>query len=276
MPGVGQMIRTFAIWAVAAVSMPAVAQAPAADDAGNRSAPLTIAARVTDAQAETLSTLHCSAGRDFCLRARRDGETGPWTLEIRDGPAAASAVPDRRVPLPVGEDAESEVYQIWPHVVHEASGSVLIGVERYRRAGFSGGGASETSLLLLRVTGDGEPEQVLSVQSGYTATIRACFSPADHRRLGDACQQQLEYSATLTLAATASAGRPRFDFAATARNFPRGARVEGWETRPLRRADRVWENDPACTYRRVFAFDAASGRYGPDRPPPDCSTYTLP
>lgn len=189
------------------------------------------------------------------------------------GPPRRSRPPDRAAE----RHPESELYQIWPHLVREASGAVLIGVERYRRAGFSGGGAGMTELFLLRLpTGGGEPEQVLSVQSGYTATIRACFSPADHRRLGNACHQQLEYAGTLILEPNASAGRPRFGFTARARTFPRGSIVEGWETRPLRRADRVWENDPACSYRRTFSFDAASGRYAPDRPLPDCTTYALP
>lgn len=253
------------------------AQPPATDDAGNRIVPLRIAARVTPAEEETRSALRCNAERDLCLRARREGESGPWSLEIRDEPSADRAAPDRRIRLPAGDDPGSELYDIWPHLVHEASGAMLIGVARYRRAGFSGGGASMTELFLLRLpAGGGEPEQVLSVQSGYTATIRACFSEADYRRLGDACHQQLELAATLTLEPSASAGRPRFALAATARNFPRGSRVEGWELRPVRRADRAWENDPACSYRRVFSFDAANGRYAPDQPLPDCSTYTLP
>ena len=61
-----------------------------------------------------------------------------------------------------------------------------------------------------------------------------------------------------------------------ARSFPRGARTDESETRRFRRADLVWEPDPACSYRRSFAFDAASGHYAPDRPLPECSTYSLP
>lgn len=255
----------------------ALAQAPAVDDAGNRMAPLPVVARVTPAEGETRSALHCNAERDFCLRAKREGERGLWFLEIHDEPSADNAAPVRRLPLPASEDSESELYQIWPHLIPEAAGGMLIGVERYRRAGFSGGGAGATELLLLRLPpGGGETEQVLSVQTGYTASIRACFSRADHRRLGDACHQQLEFSARLGLEPNAAGGRPRFAFRASARTFPRGSLVEGWELRPLRRADRVWEADPACTYRRAFAFDGGSGRYVPDRPLPDCSTYTLP
>lgn len=253
------------------------AQPPAADSAGNRMRPLPVLRSVSAERAETLSALRCNAERDFCLRARREGESGPWVLEIHDEPSADAAAPERRLPLPAGEDPDSELYQIWPHLIAEASGAMLIGVERYRRAGFSGGGAGMTQLVLLRLpSGGGEAEQVLSVQTGYTATIRACFSEADYRRLRDACHQQLEFSALLGLEPAASGSRPRFSFTAAARAFPRGSLVEGWEIHPLRRADRVWERDPACSYRRIFAFDDASGRYAPDRPLPDCSTYSLP
>jgi len=271
------MIRTFALMAVAAAASPAIAQAPSRDEAQNWRVPLTIATRVTDTQAETLSARHCTVERDICLRARRSGETGPWTLDIQEGegPGAVTAEPDRSIPLPVGEDEESEVFQIWPRIIHEASGAMLVGVERYRRAGFSGGGASETTLLLFRVTGDGEPEQVLSVQSGYTAMIRACFTPQDYRSRG-VCHDEYELAGTLDLAPRSSGGRPALTLVVSSRSFPRGAREDSAERPRVPRADRVWEADPACTYRRTFAFDAATGRYAPDSPIPACDTYRLP
>lgn len=255
----------------------AVAQTATIDNAESRRVPLTIATRVTDSQAETLSARHCTVERDICLRARRNGETGPWTLDIQEGegPSAVTATPDRSIPLPVGLDAESEVYQIWPRIIHEASGAMLIGVERYRRAGFSGGGASETTLLLLRVTGDGEPEQVLSVQSGYTAMIRACFTAREYRSRG-VCHDEYILAGTLDLAPRAANGRPALSLVVNARSFPRGARQDSAERPVVPRRDRVWEADPACSYRRTFAFDAATGRYAPDSPIPECDTYRLP
>ena len=271
------IVRRSLTLGLALAASPLSAQS-ATDDAGNRMTPLPIVGRVTPEEEESRSSLHCNAERDFCLRARRDGERGPWFLEIHDEPSADRAAPGRRLPLPAGDDSENELFQIWPHLVPEASGAMLVGVERYRRAGFSGGGGSATTLLLLRLPpGGADVEEVLAVQTGYTATIRACFSQADYRRLGgDACHQQLELAATLTLEPGASAGRPRFAFAAASRSFPRGSRADSWEVRQVRRTDLVWEPDPACTYRRSFAFDAASGRYVPDQPLPDCSTYTLP
>jgi hypothetical protein len=226
--------------ALLVLSAAAGAQAPATDDAGNRMVPLRVVARVTPAQEETLSAMYCNAERDLCLRARRQGESGPWTLEIRDEPSANRAAPDRRIPLPVGEDAGSEVYQIWPRVIHEASGGMLVGVERYRRAGFSGGGASETTLLLLRVTGDGEPAQVLSVRSGYTATIRACFTEQDYRSRG-VCHDEYELAGTLALAPRASGGHPSLTLEVNSRTFPRGARGDSAERPRVPPRDRVWE-----------------------------------
>lgn len=254
-----------------------LAQSSSTDNDGARMVPLTIATRVTDAQAETLSARHCTVERDICLRARRNRETGPWTLDIQEGegPSAVTAAPDRSISLPAGQDAESEVYQIWPRIIHEATGAMLVGVERYRRAGFSGGGASETTLLLIRVTGDGEPEQVLSVQNGYTAMVRACFTPQEYRRRG-VCHDEYSLTGTLALAPRSFGGRPALSLAVSSRSFPRGARDDSSERARVPPADRIWEADPACSYRRTFAFDAATGRYAPDTPIPECDTYRLP
>lgn len=248
------------------------------DDAANRLVPLSAVAPVSAAQAETRSALHCTAARDFCLRAWRAGENGLWFLDLHDRlPPAPGGPPSRRLPLPAGEDPQGEIFEIWPHLVREASGALMIGVGRHRRVGFSGGGSGGTQLLLLRLaTNAAASEEVLDAPTGYTALIRACFSEADYRRLGRACHQELEFAGTLTLEPAAAGGRPRFALTTVARVFPRGSLVEGWEYRRPRRTDLVWQRDPACSYRRHFAFDAASGRYAPDRPLPECSAYRLP
>jgi len=247
-----------------------------ADDGGNRMLPMTVVIPVSDEQAETLSALRCTSARDLCLRAWRVSDGQQWTLDIHDRvPAGPNLAPARRIPLPAGENPDRETHRIWPHLVREASGALLIGVERYRTEGFSGGGAGATQLMLLRLaTAAAEPAEVLTVLTSYGAMIRACFSEADYNS-GRPCHQELELSGTLSLMPEAAAGRPRFDFATTARVFPRGSLREGWEYRRYRRADSVWERDPSCSYRRVFTFDAATGRYVPDRPLPECSNYAL-
>ena len=105
--------------------------------------------------------------------------------------------------------------------------------------------------------------------------LRACFSEADYSS-GRPCHQELEFSGVVSSAPTAVAGRPRLTFATTAQVFPRGSLREGWENRRYRQADSVWERVPACSYRRSFAAAPASGRYMPDRPLPECSTFSLP
>jgi hypothetical protein len=57
---------------------------------------------------------------------------------------------------------------------------------------------------------------------------------------------------------------------AQARTFPgRRSRLEDSTAAPrLRRSDLVWAPDPACSSRRIVAFDPAAGRYLPGRCPP--------
>ncbi len=246
--------------------------------AGDRITPLAVVIPVSGEQARTLSALLCNLGRDFCLRAWRASDDAPWTLDIHDRvPNSANLSPARRMALPAGEDPQAEELGIWPHLIQEASGALLIGVERLRRAGFSGGGAGQTELVLFRLeSAAAEPGEVLSVQTGYTSMIRACFSEAEYRRWGDACHDEYEFTGRLSLASAPASGRPRLVLRTTARSFPRGARAEQSDRTGLRRSDLVWEADPGCSYRRTFAFNAASGRYEPDRPLPECTTYQLP
>lgn len=254
----------------------AFAQRPDADDAGNRILPFAAVAPISDEAQETRSAVHCDAERSLCLQAWRGERTG-WTLDIHDGlPTRPNAAAPRRIPLPAGEDPDRETHAIWPHLVREASGALLIGIERHRTAGFSGGGAGATQTLLFRLTSPGaEPVEVLNVQTDYGAMIRACFSEDEYRNRG-VCHDEYEMTGTLAVAPATASGRPRFTFTAVARSYPRGARTDESETRRYRRADLVWEADPACSYRRVFTPDAATGLYAPDTPLPECSIYALP
>lgn len=242
---------------------------------GSRMVPMAAVDRVSGEQAETRSALHCVVARDFCLRAWREADGRAWTLDVHDRvPAGANVAPTRRIALPAGDNPDRETFAIWPNLIREESGALLVGVERQRTEGFSGGGASETRLVLFRLEpGAAEPAEVLTVQTGYSAMIRACFTEEEYRNRG-ACHDEYMLSGTIGLA-PGTAGRPRLALATRARSFPRGARAEEDRHR-LRRADLVWEPDPACSYQRTFAFNASSGRYEPDQPLPDCTTYQLP
>ena len=252
----------------------AAAQAPATASM----VPLRVAVPVSPETEEQRSAVYCVATRDFCLRAWREGQDdGHWFLDLHQRvPSGVAVTPVGRIALPAGEDPSRETHTIWPHLIREASGALLFGVLRTRTAGFSGGGAGETQLILLRqLPGAIEASEVLTVQTGYSAMIRACFTEAEYRTRG-ACHDEYELDGVLSLAAGAGGERPSLILTVAARSFPRGARREDSETRRLRRSDLVWEADPECSYRRSFAFSAASGRYEPNRPLPECTTYRLP
>ncbi|HYI64927.1 MAG TPA: hypothetical protein VEW71_08590 [Allosphingosinicella sp.] len=241
----------------------------AADGAGNRMVPFPAVAPVPPEDSNR-SARHCTSDRALCAVLRRDGEEAPWRLELsgRAGPARGFALPD--------QPGEREQLALWPHLVREAGGAVLIGIERTQRAWMSGGGGHAVRLRLARAqTGAAALESVLDAPIEGGAMIRACFAESDQRTRAGACHDEYELAGSLRLDPATREGRPRFLLTARARTFPgRRSRLEdSQESRRLRRSDLFWWNDPVCTYRRTFAFDAATARYAPDRALPDCGEY---
>ena len=255
-------------------------QAQVADRAGNRMEPLAVVRAVTPEEAAERSALHCTAARDLCLEARREGEEGPWFVLVHDRmPAGPEAAPARRIPVPESGESFGDEVAIWPHLVRDAAGATIVGAELYRRTGFSGGGAGETTLRLFALptpgSGDAaEPRVLLAIPYGYSAMIRACFGEEDMAARSGACHDELEYGASLLLDPATETGPPAFLYAAHARAYPRGALAEE-DRRTLAPADLVWEADPACSYRRRFAPDGDGG-YAPDAPLPGCDRYRIP
>lgn len=242
-----------------------------ADRAGNRIEALAI---VPDSAEEDRSAIACARdGR--CALLRGDGENGQWQLHMFDRRPGLDAVAAR--PLAVPDSAnEEERLSLWPHLVREANGALLVGILRTRSTGYSGGGASATRLTLMRLApGSAALAPILDVPAGGSAMIRACFGARDERRRAGACHDQYELSADLALAASTPAGRPRFLLTVRARTYPgRLDREEDSTTRPpLSRRSLVWAMDPRCTYTRILAFEPATGRYLPDTPLPDCDQY---
>jgi hypothetical protein len=149
-------------------------------------------------------------------------------------------------------------------------------VLRIRSTGYSGGGASATRLTLLRFAPGAEGlAPVLETPLGGSAMIRACFGRRDERNRAGACHDQYELVGNLTLDSANAGARPRFLLTTRARTYPGrlDRNADSTAAPPLRRRDLVWAADPACTYTRMFAFDAAAGGYAPDRPLPDCDQY---
>jgi hypothetical protein len=85
-------------------------------------------------------------------------------------------------------------------------------------------------------------------------------------------------SLLLPIVAAASIGTapPTLRYASAARYSPRGISrgVDSLTRPPLKKADLVWTDDPACTYSRTLRFDPTSGTYRPDVPLPACDQYT--
>ena len=258
----------FGLLLLIAAAQPSQRAESPADAAGNRMLAFPAVGPAPQDE-ETGSARHCAAARTWCAELRRD-EGGGWRLELAEGVAQP-----RAIALPA--DAESESFVIWPHLVREAGGAVLVGVLRTYRTGFSGGGARRTALLLVRAEpGGGAPALLLDIPLSGSAMIRACFAEADESARAGACHDEYALAGTLRLDPATAAGRPRFILTAAARTYP-GRRSRTAEApaaaAALRRSDLVWAPDPACTYRRALAFDSASGRYRPDSPLPDCPDY---
>ena len=257
--------------AAAAALLIGAAAPPVADSAGNRIAPFASVERALSADGEQSPfAVHCTADRRWCARLRRNEARDEWRLEVRDGAGEARGY------VLAGQEEGDARFAIRPELVREAGGAVLIQVERTRTTGFSGGGASATHVELVRaVPGAAAPGGVLDVPVRAGKDIRACFGERDRRARRDACSDQYEFAAALTLDPATRAGRPRFRLAAQARTYPGRRMLDADSTTapPLRRSDLVWAADPACSYRRRLAYDEAAGRYLPDAPIPDCADY---
>lgn len=253
-----------------ALTPPPLRGPPVADGAGNWSLAFEPQGPLP-ARGENRPVRYCIADRSWCAEIRRDGESGLWSLDIFE---RASAAP-RRLILS-GQEGGGVGFGLGRRLMREAGGAVLIAVERSRSTSFSGGGASASALLLVRAEPGAAPAvEVLDVPERGHATIRACFSRGDERARAGACHDEYELAGGFALDLATRAGRPRFILTASARTYPgRRSRSEDSATAPrLGRSDLVWAPDPACSYRRILAFDPASGRYLPDAPLPDCADY---
>jgi hypothetical protein len=266
--------RWLALPLLLAAAGPQRAPAPVADAAGNRMAAFAAVTAPRAADEREPFALHCTAERTaerrWCARLREDEGGSSWWLELSEG-----AAQPRRFDIAGPHDEES-AFAIRPQIVIEAGGAVLVGVERTRMTGYSGGGASATRLVMIRAEpGGGALRQVLEVPLRAMKEIRACFGPRDARRRRNACTDRYEFAGTLALDPATQAGRPHFLFSARARTWP-GRRSIGSDSTtapPLRPSDVRWVDDPICSYRRTFIFNARADAYLPNRPLPACADY---
>lgn len=219
--------------------------------------------------------LHCTADRSWCAEISRDVDQNISTLHVFAGtptgqpPAATFDLANS------GGDGD---YALWPSIVRVAGShpGVLVGVEHHVSTSYSGGGGGATQLELVQVTGD-TALSVLATPISGSVLIRACFGQRDFWLRRGACHDEYSFSGELTLDPTTAVGPPRLVLQTRATTFPAGALRAGDAARGrLRPRDLVTVPDPACSYRRIFAVDAASNAYAPNSPLPDCSDYTVP
>lgn len=178
------------------------------------------------------------------------------------------------------QDGETSV---WPRVLLPAdeSGAILVGVESFVSTGYSGGGASSSTLTLYRIWRDN-----VRTYSGYAlatpiaghALIRACFSEEDQRHRRDACHDEYQFNARFSLDRSVASGAPRLSYKALATSFPGSVSRDKDSTDgpPLRPEDIVYAVDSNCTYKSTFEFVPGPGVYKSIKGLPDCSNYTVP
>ena len=224
-----------------------------------------------EALVENLVLHRCTPDRDWCAELVRDGES--WLLEL------VGRAGERRIRFePPDREIGDPIFALWPHIVREGEGAVMVGLLASRRTGYSGGGALATRLILVRAEPDGpQAAAVLTVPVEGSSMVRACFSEEDMRLRREACHDDYQFSGTLTLAPGGTGGHPPLLLATRARTYP--GDVTRWEDSderpPLTRGDLVWADHPGCSYRRTFAFDPAARRYVPDAPLPDCGQFLV-
>jgi hypothetical protein len=219
---------------------------PVADQAGNRMEALT-----------QTGSRWCTADGAWCVESTEAGASsvhGATTLAL--GP-------------PVGSD-------VWPNIIRNADGSVVVGFIRRENQMFSGGGA-ETSELLLYSIANGAAQEAGALPYSGAASIRACFSEEHTRNRRDACHDEYDFTTRISLNEGAARGPAQILLETAATTFPgRVSRDEdSTERAPLQASDLARWVDATCSYRRTY-IRGADGRYAPDEPLPDCSQYLEP
>lgn len=236
----------------------------------------------------------CTRDGNWCVRVQPVAEEGkrPTVLEVLEKVPGQGKPHSYHVRIDVPQESE---LKLWPWIVRLAPGvgadedvidpqprarqNVLVGATVTFSMMYSGGGADASTLQLARVRhlqdGIQVDDDVLTVPWVGNAMIRACFSEQDIRQRAGACHDEYGFSAKLGLD-PAVQGMPVLRYQTVATRFPAGAsRFEDSLAKgPLKAKDLRTEQDPACSYSRLFRF--SEGRFHPDQPLPDCAGYTEP
>ncbi|MCI1092147.1 hypothetical protein MOQ21_12525 [Stenotrophomonas maltophilia] len=236
----------------------------------------------------------CTRDSNWCVRVQPVAEEGdrPTLLEVLEKGPGQGKPHTYHVSIDVPRESE---LSLWPWIVRLAPGmgsdetvtdpqqrtrqNVLVGGIVTFSTMYSGGGADASTLQLARVRHLQDDIQVdddvLTVPWLGNAMIRACFSEQDSKQRAGACHDEYGFSAKLALD-PAGQGMPVLRYQTVATRFPAGvSRFEDSLAKgPLKKKDLRTEQDPACTYTRLFHF--REGMFHPDQALPDCAGYTEP
>lgn len=236
----------------------------------------------------------CTRDGNWCVRVQPVAEEGdrPTVLEVLEKGPGQGKPHTYHVSIDVSQESE---LSLWPWIVRLAPGvgsdetvtdpqqrtrqNVLVGGIVTFSTMYSGGGADASTLQLARVRHLQDDIQVdddvLTVPWLGNAMIRACFSEQDSKQRAGACHDEYSFSAKLALD-PAGQGMPVLRYQTVATRFPAGvSRFEDSLAKgPLKKKDLRTEQDPACTYTRLFHF--RGGMFHPDQALPDCAGYTEP
>lgn len=236
----------------------------------------------------------CTRDGNWCVRVQPVAEEGdrPTVLEVLEKGPGQGKPHTYHVSIDVSQESE---LSLWPWIVRLAPGvgsgepvtdpqqrtrqNVLVGGIVTFSTMYSGGGADASTLQLARVRHLQDDIQVdddvLTVPWLGNAMIRACFSEQDSKQRAGACHDEYSFSAKLALD-PAGQGMPVLRYQTVATRFPAGvSRFEDSLAKgPLKKKDLRTEQDPACTYTRLFHF--REGMFHPDQALPDCAGYTEP
>jgi hypothetical protein len=222
---------------------------PVADQAGNRMEALT--------QVEDPYPRWCTADNAWCIDNAEPGARA-WNGETR---------------IPLGPLSGLDV---WPNIIRNSDGSVVVGFIRRENQMFSGGGAETSELLLYSIANGAAQEAGVLPYSG-AVSIRACFNEEDTRNRRDACHDEYDFATRISLNEGVASGPAQILLETAATTFPGpvSRNEDSTERAPLQASDLVRWVDAACSYRRTY-IRGADGRYAPNEPLPDCSQYLEP
>ncbi len=217
---------------------------PVADQAGNRMEALT-----------QNGARWCTADNAWCVETDESG------ARAVNGAATVA----------LGEPAD-----VWPNIIRNADGSVVVGLIRTQSQMYSGGGGEGSELLLHSVV-DGAAADAGALPYHGSLMIRACFDEASQRARREACQDQYDFATRISLNEAAASGPAQILLETAASTYPGqlNRNEDSTERSALQASDLVIWADPACSYRRTY-IKGADGRYAPNEPLPDCSQYLEP